>query len=455
MELVQKQGLAMDCLKYKYYIKILVAVWGNFSVWKDANYKYKNEKHTSSTTLPLLLGTINPNYTYIILSDTLMDKYDKISTYQEGLSKIKNEADAFIKEKIRSYPTKLKEDNINILILPAVGTFSRSRFVGNPNNFYALVYFELARNILRNLGSKLAFISENNKPCLELYLDITHGLNFMTMITYRAVKDILQIIAYFCNVRLIVLNSDPLVGSGNIDLNINEIEKINVIPAFNFYRYSDTMLLIPSPSGHEGVNALTKRMDRLYAFCSAFLHGLPVYMYYFYEKLKEDEIESIVKLFCNYVHIKVNVNGTFEIIQGLNFGESFISLLQGFLLSNLLEFLRVDVKDDGAIRMDDIERIKGIFKHSKTILQRLEREFEKIEKRKRQISSEFKDYGFYAEANYSPNDNFDGRNFFAHCGFAHNLIEVKKEGNTIFIKPKQRFIEEIHEALLESLPLGG
>lgn len=428
--------------------KILVAIWGNFSAWKDANYRYKNKIYTSSTTLPLLLDTIKPNYTYIILADTLMDKYDNIFTYQEGLARIKNEAGAFIKEKIRSYPTKLKEDNINILILPAVGTFSRSRFVGNPNNFYALVYFELARNILRNLGSKLAFISENNKPCLELYLDITHGLNFMTMMTYRAVKDILQIIAYFCNVRLIVLNSDPLVGSGNIDLNINEIEKINVIPAFNFYRYSDTMLLIPSPSGHEGVNALTKRMDRLYAFCSAFLHGLPVYMYYFYEKPKEDEIENIVKLF--YDHIGVNVNGTFEVIQGLNFGESFISLLQGFLLSNLL---MVNAKDDGVVKMDDIERIKGIFKHSRTILQRLERELGKI-KRVR-IGSEFKDYGFYAEANYSPNDNFDGRNFFAQCGFVHNLIELKREGNTIFIKPKQRFIEEIHEALLESLPSGG
>ena len=428
--------------------KILVAIWGNFSAWKDANYRYKNKIYTSSTTLPLLLDTIKPNYTYIILADTLMDKYDNIFTYQEGLARIKNEAGAFIKEKIRSYPTKLKEDNINILILPAVGTFSRSRFVGNPNNFYALVYFELARNILRNLGSKLAFISENNKPCLELYLDITHGLNFMTMMTYRAVKDILQIIAYFCNVRLIVLNSDPLVGSGNIDLNINEIEKINVIPAFNFYRYSDTMLLIQSPSGHEGVNALTKRMDRLYAFCSAFLHGLPVYMYYFYEKPKEDEIENIVKLF--YDHIKVNVNGTFEVIQGLNFGESFISLLQGFLLSNLL---MVNAKDDGVVKMDDIERIKGIFKHSRTILQRLERELGKI-KRVR-IGSEFKDYGFYAEAYYSPNDYFDGRNFFALCGFVHNLIELKREGNTIFIKPKQRFIEKIHEALLESLPSGG
>ena len=86
-------------------------------------------------------------------------------------------------------------------------------------------------------------------------------------------------------------------------------------------------------------------------------------------------------------------------------------------------------------------------------LQRLERELGKI-KRVR-IGSEFKDYGFYAEANYSPNDNFDGRNFFAHCGFVHNLIELKREGNTIFIKPKQRFIEEIHEALLESLPSGG
>ncbi len=290
----------------------------------------------------------------------------------------------------------------------------------------------------------------------------------MTMMTYRAVKDILQIIAYFCNVRLIVLNSDPLVGSGNIDLNINEIEKINVIPAFNFYRYSDNRLLIPSPKlDNKEINKIEntlkkernlvdfiQRMDRLYAFCGAFLHGLPVYMYYFYEKIQEDEIKSIVKLFCNYVHIKVNVNGTFEIIQGLNFGESFISLLQGFLLSNLLEFLRVDVKDDGAIRMDDIERIKGIFKHSKTILQRLERELGKIERMKESIGTEFKDYGDYVNG-YIPNNNFDSRNFFAHCGFVHNLIELKREGNTISIKPKQEFIEEIRKALLESLPLGG
>ena len=29
--------------------KILVAIWGNFSAWKDANYRYKNKIYTSGT----------------------------------------------------------------------------------------------------------------------------------------------------------------------------------------------------------------------------------------------------------------------------------------------------------------------------------------------------------------------------------------------------------------------
>ncbi|HCO38477.1 MAG TPA: TIGR01897 family CRISPR-associated protein [Aquificaceae bacterium] len=457
--------------------KILVAIWGNFSAWKDANYRYKNKIYTSSTTLPLLLDTIKPNYTYIILADTLMDKYDNIFTYQEGLARIKNEAGAFIKEKIRSYPTKLKEDNINILILPAVGTFSRSRFVGNPNNFYALVYFELARNILRNLGSKLAFISENNKPCLELYLDITHGLNFMTMMTYRAVKDILQIIAYFCKVRLIVLNSDPLVGSGNIDLNINEIEKINVIPAFNFYKYQQHGAKFINVNTYANLNENRKReigtelskndsiinlkqkMSNIYAFCGAFLHGLPIYIYYFYEEITKEDIKPLINLFYSY--IKLNYKETSDtqeinIIQETNFTEEFLSLLQAYILSSLLKNIySVEKKEE--LSLEDIEKVKGVFKYSRVISQRLERELSRLKDLKEKEDFDFKDYGLIAigEGKYQGNSSFDERNFFAHCGFGYNVIQVKKHSNLIFIRPKKGMINQIKDAINRSLPLGG
>lgn len=470
MELVQKQGLVMD------YLKILVAVWGNFSAWKNANYRYNDKKHTSNTTLPLLLDVINPNYTYIILADTLidtlMDKYGNISTYQEGLARIKSEAEKFIRERISVYPTKLKEENINILVLPAVGTFSKSKFVGNPNNFYALVYFELARNILNNLSSKPGFssLSENSKPCLELYLDITHGLNFMTMMTYRAVKDILQIIAHFCKVRLIVLNSDPFVGSGNIDLNINKIEKINIIPAFNFYKYSETKFISvynklsdsekkeigTKLSNNRIIIDLRQKMGNIYAFCGAFLHGLPVFIYYFYEEIEED-VKHLINIFYSYITLNYQESlGAQElnVMQKVNFTGEFISLLQAYVLSSLLKNI-VNRKEE--LFLADIEKIKEIFGYSKVIFQRLDRELSRLNNLKEKEDFDFKDYGFIAmeEGKYQVSQNLDDRNFFAHCGFGYDLIQVKKNGTSILIRPKKEMINQIKDAINRSLPIGG
>ncbi|MFN3599687.1 MAG: CRISPR-associated CARF protein Csx1, partial [Aquificaceae bacterium] len=236
-------------------IRILLAIWGNYKNWRTATYKYRGEEFTSSTTLPLLFKAIEPDYTYVIVADTLMDEYmDEVnSNYQQGIEKVREKTKIYIEEKMGEYTNDLEEKNLDILVLPGVGTFSKLKFIGDPNNFYALVYYKLGKSILKIMNDhKLIFgnSKEENKPCIEFYLDITHGLNYMTMMTYRAVKDILQIVAYFCKVQLVVLNSDPypLLKSGGEGflLNINEIERINVIPVFNFYRYHHLKLLKPS-----------------------------------------------------------------------------------------------------------------------------------------------------------------------------------------------------------------
>jgi CRISPR-associated protein Csx1 len=297
------------------------------------------------------------------------------------------------------------------------------------------------------------------------------------MMTYRAVKDILQIIAYFCKVRLIVLNSDPLVGSGNIDLNINEIEKINVIPAFNFYKYQQHGAKFINVNTYANLNENRKReigtelskndsiinlkqkMSNIYAFCGAFLHGLPIYIYYFYEEITKEDIKPLINLFYSY--IKLNYKETSDtqeinIIQETNFTEEFLSLLQAYILSSLLKNIySVEKKEE--LFLEDIEKVKGVFKYSRVISQRLERELSRLKDLKEKEDFDFKDYGLIAigEGKYQGNSSFDERNFFAHCGFGYNVIQVKKHGSFIFIRPKKGMINQIKDAINRSLPLGG
>lgn len=453
----------METLKIKEVkksMRILFEIWGNFTKWHEVNYLYENENIKSTTTLPLLYKKIQPDFCYVIVSDTLIDNWidsnNIYTTYENILNKVNNEAYNFIKEKMNS------TQNIEVLVLPGSGTFEKSQFNGNPLNFYSIVYWKTIKRIL-DIIEQNSYLEK-----LEIYLDITHGINYMTMMTYRALKEIFQILAYFYKVKFIVLNSDPKVGSENVDLNINEIEKTNIIPAFNFFYYTQNKFLIPSKNIEDSEKKdigekiesksddLKSKMENLYTFSGAFMHGLPLCFYLFYEELKIYEIEKLINLFSQFISISIpEDNKKLSIIQQTVFTGNFLSLLQAFLLSKILA-KKYGIEKKENISFNDIKELENIFKNSRAIKQRLNKEIEKIKDKYNSITQEFKDYGYYAmeKEEYKENNNFDERNFYAHCGFGYNIIQIKKENNDIIIKVKNDLVDRVKNNLLANIQKG-
>ncbi len=69
-----------------------------------------------------------------------------------------------------------------------------------------------------------------------MVFDATHGINWITILTYRALREILEILSYFYSVNLKVLNSDPFVREGADLLNINIIEETKILPKISVYK---------------------------------------------------------------------------------------------------------------------------------------------------------------------------------------------------------------------------
>ena len=64
----------------------------------------------------------------------------------------------------------------------------------------------------------------------------------MPVLTYRAVKDLLDILSIKNKVKLTVYNSDPYVGREKETLNIHIVEDINIIPSYNIKGFTTNIV---------------------------------------------------------------------------------------------------------------------------------------------------------------------------------------------------------------------
>ncbi|HOJ16536.1 MAG TPA: CRISPR-associated CARF protein Csx1 [Caldisericia bacterium] len=445
-------------------MKLLFGVWGNYKGWSKVTYVYNNCNNEAKTTLPLLLKSISPDKCFIIISDTLIENVIGNLTdndYENYIKEIKNSTYQFIAE---SGVSDKEKSICEISILPGIGTFNKTKFIGNPSNFYSILYYELVNRLID-------IISNNNEgDNFEFYLDITHGINYMTMLTYRALKEISQILAFFYNVKFIVLNSDPKVGSESNKLYINNIEDINVIPQLATYSYNDTNLVRPLKSipdeakkeiGEKAPRISKEIFDDIYSFLGAFLNALPVFMYVFFPKIEKiDKINEGAKKVYEYFYNKINIKkeeGKLIITQNVDLASLYITILQSQLLIFLLE-RKYNLQNTNTICLSDIHNIYNLFKFSRTLQMRLEKEVKKIEENEGRLSDEFKDYGlilYEDDYDLSKNTDIDERNFFAHCGFGYNVIQIKKEENKIILKIKESFIKKIRSLIKRNMPQGA
>jgi len=71
-------------------------------------------------------------------------------------------------------------------VAPGIESFPNGVFEGNALDYYYYILAETSINLLRHPYNEL-----------ETYLDLTHGLNYFTILTYRGIKEVLEIISIF------------------------------------------------------------------------------------------------------------------------------------------------------------------------------------------------------------------------------------------------------------------
>jgi len=200
-------------------MKVLVSTWGNPYQWNPIRYKFKEHEIESRNTLPIMIKALNPDKVLIITLDTMAnfmnrngkpeiqtkeefnsyeeirrDTEDRIRWHieKEVLPELQKQGEDELAGKIGSI---LKEGKIEIDVAPGVGVFGNITVMGSMLDFYHYITYKLA-----------TWLPVND---LEVYLDLTHGINFMPTLTYRALRNLLGLLAYVKDVNFEIMNFEP------------------------------------------------------------------------------------------------------------------------------------------------------------------------------------------------------------------------------------------------------
>ncbi|AEB95157.1 CRISPR-associated CARF protein Csx1 [Metallosphaera cuprina] len=237
-------------------MRVLVAAWG-LPTWKKVNYCVEDTKTESSSSTLALIDKYKPDKTIIVLSLSLFARYvnklsalvnNKTVKYCDLEKKLRNlvlndnSYGAIVEIKDR-----IEKGEIEMVFAPGVGKFS----LGSQSQPKVLTlvenYWPPTRNKVNaesqggqtgTRGINLYFIEvyrrvseaiRDSEDKLELYVDLTHGVNYMPYLTTEAVR-----LAAMANakkgVSIKVFNSDPVLVDNTLT---NECYQINLVNSVN------------------------------------------------------------------------------------------------------------------------------------------------------------------------------------------------------------------------------
>jgi CRISPR-associated protein Csx1 len=432
-------------------MKILIAPWGNPFGWKEVEYVYNGQTEKLKDPLVLIKKVENPDKVIIISVDTLTDDYVyafKNPSYNDIKKCAENLIFNFCQKELKNFiPDK-------IIISNGFGEFNHTKFIGNAIDFYYNTFKELTCyfvNLLQQINEKF-----------EIIFDATHGINYVTILTYRTLREIFEIFAYVYDVKLKVLNSDPFVGrEAKIDrLNINVIEKSKILPRISVYR-SDKRPVEPCSSTtlenkskreigeniEDFISEISFNIDETLIFLGSFLYALPVFIlsYMIDSSVLKEKIEKISEKFEKNICLK-NLS-KLEVFRNWEFRENFANLVKAYLVSSILEKSGFNKLND--VPLSKIKDLKNVYKNFPIESNRIDKEIGDI----KGLGGITQQYEVYNEIkSNSVSNKIDKRNFFAHAGFEYNTIELKKENEEIYIRiyaGNKNFAEEL---IKENLP---
>ncbi|WP_338602858.1 CRISPR-associated CARF protein Csx1 [Sulfolobus tengchongensis] len=377
---------------------ILFSVFGDPTNYRRVSYRIKNQVIQSYTSTKALCKALNVDKTIVFLSFTLYHKLvgDFLPTYGESVEKMKSKLTETTKS-IKDLTEECK--NVEFVISPGVGMFAddKKNFIvyreekSSSSNDINLYFNHLYYTILSTL-------SKYESPIV--YVDLTHGINYMPIALYNTVITAMMAhgkgIAHF-------FNSDPYVGrddDSNIELNINEINKINFDTA-NSFNSLILEFLSKDIEYYVGISRVDD-IDKIYRLAKAAFAGAYILVFHFknFINLMLGKVEDKLKQ-INNMKIEVNVKGNLkEITYKLDMKISYY--LAHALLYSLSKLVNYD-----KISQDTLIKWETEYANY-TVAALMERERENIMRIKKEPSK----------------SRMDKRNYLAHVGLLKEIIDV-------------------------------
>jgi len=434
-------------------MKIFTAPWGNPFGWKEVEYSYKSKTKKAKDPLPLIKEVENLEKIIIVCVDTLSDQ-DVHSLKDPSYIHIKNISENlvynFCKKEFGFTPDK-------VIVSYGFGEFNNTRFKGNAMDFYYKVFQEFSFYFAELLDEMK---QENEK--IEVIFDATHGINYTTILTYRALREILEILAYVYEVKLKVLNSDPYIGRKleSNKLNINVIEKSKILPRISVYNTDKRPIepyfgLEDKEKGNLGknitdfLNQINYNKDEILIFLGSFLYALPVFILSYILDLQiiKNNVETVLNRFEE--NISIDRKNKLKILRKYEFGENFSNLIKAFLISSILKRFGFEKLCD--IPLSKIQELREkIFKNLPVESNRIDKEIDDI-KELQNINQTYQVYSVIKGGTIS--NQINKRNFFAHAGFEYNVIELRKRNqNQIEIRVNDNLKDKAKNLIISNLP---
>lgn len=418
-------------------MKVLIAPWGNPGGWEEVAYEFEGRKVKSKTSLKILQDVIRPDKTFIIGLDTLAEKG---SNYRD----VKENA----KEKIDKYANKFEIENYNVLVAPGIGAFQNGIFIGMALDYYYHILAKISFELLKFFDKKI-----------EIYLDLTYGLNYSTILTYKAVKEILEVFSIFGEIKFKAYNADPSLPTATAKLSVNDIEDRKTTPKPFDGKIEKGRPLKPIDlNTHERRKLFEKDLgcvrelnaSEISAFLGAMYNGLPLALFRFYpDKNKLERIISkVLETYDKYV--RVEYGEKLNVKREVRFGKDFKAYLFSYLTASLLEKIGLISSQKNEVELFEIKNLtSNLFKFDRRFefkisddIHRLKRDIEK--------KDDF-DWTIYSEVLCEQTRDLNPRHFLAHSGFERNSIELKKDARAVYTRYREEEIETIVRHCQEGL----
>lgn len=448
-------------------MKIIIAPWGNPEIYDSKNKKYVrgyskvtyayNDKRDESFSSTLALANILKSYmTVVILSSTL---YTNIYNGEyAGVGSIKyNEITDKIIAHINSF---LTDNNVNskpnLWVAPGVGRFKSQHYnktlifktkqgTRQMDLYFNYIYYKTLE-LLKSL--------DNN---IEIHLDLTHGINYMPLLTHQAIKLASQTFAASSgkNVKVHVYNSDPFTlreDNPSIILNINKVEEITyegysclpslLIDVLATPDFSNTYKIDKIMDYSKKIEVDTRLVERMARASSmGILLALGVKLkdiQHYYSKLDE-----LLKEFFNNIELTYEEKND-ELIFTYNHNlHKEVSSLHATLLS--ISSIKLEV-EDGYIRLDNLSKLNSEY-YKKTMVPVYALTKEEVDNIKEYVKkknkgkplnkpilyAQLRREPFYEELICKP----EPRNIYAHAGIDENSTFLYTKDNHIYLSYRE------------------